>query len=195
MNLIEVEVKLKINSADEISAKLIDLGYKQSRILRETDVYFNAEDRDFRTTDEALRIRKVECLDDLPLIADGSAEDILTLLTYKGPKLDDISMTRKEIELIVEDFDAMSEILEALKFHPVRPVIKMRTEFLSEYVAACVDEVEGLGSYLELEVMVDKEDDREEALKLIDAELGKLGYSMNDTVTTSYLSMLEKKAD
>lgn len=192
--MIEVEVKLKIDNIDEISEKLLNQEYHKSRVVRETDVYFNAEDRDFRTTDEALRIRKVESLDDLPLIADGSTEDVLTLLTYKGPKLDDVSMTRKEIEIIVEDFDKMSAILESLRFHPVRPVVKCRTEFLSEYVAACVDEVEGLGSYLELEVMVDSEEDKAEALKLIEDELGKLGHSMDDTITTSYLSMLERKS-
>lgn len=190
--MIEIEVKLKINDRAELISKLVERGFKRSQNLKETDVYFNGIDRDLRDTDEALRIRITESLDGSCLIADGSPDDKLITLTYKGPKLDKVSMTRKELSVIVDDFDAMKEVLTELRYRPVSPVVKKRIEYFSETMTACVDNVEGLGDYLELEIIADSEDDREKSLKLIEEELISLGYSMDDTTTTSYLSMLEK---
>ncbi len=45
---------------------------------------------------------------------------------------------------------------------------------------------------LELEVLVDAEEKRPEALERIEGQLKKLGYSMGDTTRISYLSMLEE---
>ena len=47
--------------------------------------------------------------------------------------------------------------------------------------------------YLELEILTDTEEKRTEALKQIEDVLEALGYSMEDTTRTSYLSMLMKK--
>lgn len=52
--------------------------------------------------------------------------------------------------------------------------------------------MEGLGEYLELEILVEQEEDRQQALQQIEERLLSLGYSMQDTTRISYLSMLEK---
>ena len=57
-------------------------------------------------------------------------------------------------------------------------------------MTACVDQVTGLGDYLELEIMVETEAEREGALQRIENVLASLGYSMKDTTRHSYLSML-----
>jgi len=49
-----------------------------------------------------------------------------------------------------------------------------------------------LGEYLELEILVEQEEDRQQALQQIEERLLSLGYSMQDTTRISYLSMLEK---
>ena len=49
-----------------------------------------------------------------------------------------------------------------------------------------------MGEYLELEILVEQEDDRQQALQQIEERLLSLGYSMQDTTRISYLSMLEK---
>ena len=56
---------------------------------------------------------------------------------------------------------------------------------------ACLDEVEGLGSFLELEIMVEDEGNRPEALGRIEEILEKLGYTMKDTTRVSYLGQLQ----
>lgn len=62
-------------------------------------------------------------------------------------------------------------------------------------MTACVDTVNGLGEYLELEKLVASDEERSEALEEIEGMLNKLGYSMQDTTRTSYLSLLMKKKE
>lgn len=184
--MIEIEIKLKIDDKELLTRRLIDSGFRFDHKVRETDIYFNGNDHDFRVTDEALRIRRTEIL--------GEDSRPLTMLTYKGPKLDKVSMTRREIEVKIDDFEGMKDILLELKYRPVMPVIKTREYYKNDRMTALLDDVQGLGCFLELEILRDSEAEREEALKLIEEELNKLGYSMADTTTTSYLSILEKKS-
>jgi len=183
--VIEVEVKLKIDNPESLRSKLLSNGYKEFKKVLETDLYFNGNDHDFRKSDEALRIRKTQRID-------CDVEESKVSLTYKGPKLDKVSMSRTETELGIENFESMALILTSLGYKPVKPVVKTRTYFISDYVVAMLDNVELLGDYLELEVMAEEESDREEALELIKSQLETFGYSMSDTTRTSYLSMIEQ---
>lgn len=90
-----------------------------------------------------------------------------TQINFKGPKLD---------------------------FSPVASVIKLRKYLKCGRFTACLDQVEGLGDFLELEVIAEQESEREEILSRMEDLLAILGYHMSDTVQTSYLSMLQKKA-
>lgn len=189
--MIEVEVKLKIDSAESIEKKLIELGFKKGQTLQEIDYYYNGVDRDFRASGEALRLRLVESLDGSAVVADRPGEPLIQM-TYKGPKLDNVSMSRVEHQVNIDNFETMLSILSSLGYKPVEPVIKLRRELISEEICACVDTVDGLGDYLELEIMADEESQRENALDRISVVLKQLGYSISDTTTTSYLSMLEK---
>ena len=56
--MIEVEVKAKINSFDEIKDKLNDLGAIKVKTEHQEDRYFNITVVDFARIDEALRIRE-----------------------------------------------------------------------------------------------------------------------------------------
>lgn len=189
--MIEVEVKLKIDSAESIEKKLIELGFKKGQTLQEIDYYYNGVDRDFRASGEALRLRLVESLDGSAVVADRPGEPLIQM-TYKGPKLDNVSMSRVEHQVNIDNFETMLSILSSLGYKPVELVIKLRRELFSEEICACVDTVDGLGDYLELEIMADEESQRENALDKISVVLKQLGYSISDTTTTSYLSMLEK---
>ena len=184
--MIEVEVKLPINNCEYVIETLNNRCYTKCGRLREEDVYFNGPDRDYRKTDEALRLRKQDILE-------GDNVGSATYITYKGKKLDKVSMARKELETVIGDFEVMREILISLGYKPVTPVIKIREVYSKDYLTVCVDNVEGLGYYIELEVCVEDESGREQALELIKNELEMLGYSMQDTTRVSYLSMLESK--
>ena len=113
-------------------------------------------------------------------------------ITFKGSRCDDVSMTRPEYETLVEGPDEMKMILRALGYEPVEPaVIKERTLYVKGSVSACLDRVEGLGDFLELEIMSESES-KDDALDHLWEMLGLLGYSRNDTITVSYLTMLQR---
>lgn len=188
--MVEVEIKLKVDSADLIEKKLVELGFKKGQTLQEIDYYYNGVDRDFRESGEALRLRLTESLDGSALVADRPGEPLIQM-TYKGPKLDKVSMSRVEHQVNIDDFETMQSILSSLGYKPVMPVVKLRRELFGEAMTACVDTVDGLGDYLELEIIVDEENQREDALNKIADVLNKMEYSISDTTTISYLSMLE----
>lgn len=181
--MIEVEIKLPITDKAVIEAGLLKLDFALGHLVKESDTYFNSSVYDLREKDMALRVRKCEN------ITTGKSS---TVLTYKGPKLDDISMTRKELETEVADADVCEQILFGIGFQEMYPVRKLRQYYHYENVTACIDQVEKLGDFLELEVIVEKEEEREKALKQIENMLKALGHSREETTRTSYLSMLQK---
>ena len=181
---IEVEIKLKIKNKKQVIDSLKTIGFLEGRYVVETDTYYTSSHHDFAARGEALRIRKVE---------NPKSGKETCLITYKGAKLDQVSMTRQELETEVGDGETVRKILEIIGFCPVSPVEKQRLYLRKDNMTACLDEVKGLGNYLELEILTDTEEKRTEALKQIEDVLKVLGYSMKDTTRTSYLSMLMKK--
>lgn len=181
---IEVEIKVKIQNRKQILDSLKKIGFLENRCVIETDIYYNSKHYDFATLGEALRIRTVK---------DPESSKETSVITYKGAKLDQVSMPRQELETEVGDGETVRKILEHIGFCPVSPVEKKRLYLNKNNMTACLDNVKGLGDYLELEILTDMEEKRTEALKQIEDVLKALGYSMKDTTRTSYLSMLMKK--
>lgn len=177
----EVELKAALTEAlaGILPDRLAALGFVPGETVRETDLYFNGGDRDFRRTDEALRLRRV---------SSGGEENVL--LTYKGPKEDPRSNTRREYETTAGDPDTLRAILGALGFQPVFTVDKERRTFLRDGVTACLDQVEGLGSYLELERLLPDSGDRDAAVDGLLALLEDLGVSRQALERRSYLELL-----
>ena len=180
--MIEVEVKARINDINSCISTFLDNGFVKEKYVEEIDTYYNSKLHDFRENDEALRLRESKDL------VSGKKE---AFITYKGKKLDTVSMARKELESAVEMADVVKQILESIGFEPVIPVEKTRVSLVKGNITACIDDVKGLGGFLELEIIVKDESLRETALKDIEAVLGIAGLSMKDTVRKSYLSMLE----
>ncbi|MBP2201974.1 adenylate cyclase class 2 [Methanococcus voltae] len=195
--MIEVEIKVSLENKDieKIIADLKDIGFKKSGIKEQIDVYYNGIDRDFRETDEALRIRRSANLnEDLSVINEN------TYVTYKGKKLDKISKTRVEHETAVEDIDTMDNIFKSLGFKSVEPVRKVRkllrkvigaTE--DEYIEASIDKVDNVGQYLELEITVESFEQKDEALGKLFSVLEEIGIDKNNLELKSYLELRDEK--
>jgi adenylate cyclase class 2 len=128
------------------------------------DTYFSHPSRDFRKSDEALRIRKTS----------GIA------LTYKGPKKTSDLKTREEIEFTVPE-DAFV-LLERLGFKNAFTIRKTRKTYKLDGLTVCCDLVEGLGEYVEVEST-----DAGDRDKIMDV-LEKLG--VRDKATTKTYSEL-----
>jgi len=174
--MIEVEIKARapISAlADELSRR--GAGFEKTVV--QSDTYYNAPHRDFAVTDEAVRLRE----------QDGKA-----YLTYKGKKLDAKSKTRKEVEVGVSDRAKMEDILLSLGFRKTLDVVKTRGIYHYKGVEICLDRIEGLGEFVELESMADNAAEipqkRDELIALMH-ELGVEGGQIRE----SYLEMLLAK--
>ena len=110
----EVELKFPVADLPAFSRQLASQ-VSITPAQEETDVYFAHPSRDFARTDEALRLRRK-----------GDANYI----TYKGPKIDATTKTRREIELPLaagaESLASWTALLEAVGFRPVGEVRKSR---------------------------------------------------------------------
>ncbi len=169
--MIEIEVKVCARHAG-VKPHLLGMGATEVKVELHEDVYYNAPHRDFGVTDEALRIRSM----------DGTS-----YMTYKGKKLDRLSKTREEFETAVEGEQARS-ILEALGFVRSGVVRKRREVLKLEDITICLDRVEGLGEFLEVETVADSNiDGHRDALFVL---LEKIGIKKEASIRTSYLEML-----
>lgn len=181
--MIEVEVKIRVNDINSLISLFLDKGFERESYVEEIDTYYTSKFHDFKANDEALRIR-TSCN-----LVSGKIE---SFVTYKGKKLDDISMSRLELETGVMDAEVMDRIFTSIGLIPVTPVKKKRLSLTKGNITACIDDVEGLGGFLELEIIVEDESMRKSALADIEIILNTLGLCMADTIRTSYLSMLEE---
>lgn len=183
--MIEVEVKIPLKDIKDTEQRLINAGFSQVSMIRERDIYFTSEFHDFKALDEAMRIRTIE---------DCYWGGQTSVITFKGAKLDKISMSRPEYETSVGDDKTAIHILESIGFKSVPAVDKLRKILKRDNIEACLDTVTNLGDFLELEIMA-YEDQKDTALETIYSLMTELGFSENDTVTNSYLSMLCNERD
>ena len=177
--MIEIEIKAKIDDKNDALNKIKSLGASYSHSEEQEDIYFNAPDKDYRETDEALRIRLV------PI--DGEVKKILT---YIGPKIDSKSKTRKEIEVEVTDLDKMTDILIALGFKPSAIVSKVRRIFYYDEFTITLDKLEKIGYFMEIECMTNDEEDIEQTRDNIMELFKKMGITRGFE-RRSYLELLE----
>lgn len=142
----EIELKAQYDSSKrpELERYLTEEGFREVRRFTQQDEYFNHPERDFRITDEALRIRREQ----------HAGKAAYCSLTYKGPNTSHIGQSRRELETRVKDEQKMRQILQALGFHSVAEVKKRRKEYKKEDLTVCLDELTGLGSFLEIEVVL-----------------------------------------
>jgi len=179
----EVELKFRIADVSAIERRLATLGCPFASAEEQVDRYFAHPVRDFATTDEALRLRRV---------GDRVA------ITWKGPRVDATTKTRREIELplaIPADgataIARWTDLLEALGFRRVREVVKRRRTATvrrdGAEIEVALDLVTGLGDFVELEIRA-AEDGVDAARRRIEALARELGC--NAPERRSYLELL-----
>ncbi len=165
--MLEVEVKYAGADFAALERRLREWGAAEGTPRTDEDHYFNAPDRDFAATDEALRLRRI-----------GEQN----FVTYKGPKRDARTKTRTEIEVPVASGDAaaddFSRLLVHLGYRPVAVVRKARRTFHLHRdgfaLEVTLDDVEGVGRFAELEIQAPEEqlDAAREVVLRTAAELG-----------------------
>lgn len=167
--MLEVEVKLAMPNPKPLKARLKALKAKAQPAQDEADTFFQHPTRDFGTTDEALRLRRT-----------GQTME----LTYKGPRQAGRTKTRKEYNIPVGADP--TALLKALGFMPNFTLLKTRQRFTLDHVTVCIDDVEGLGSFVEVEALGE---DRKQAEAHVESALEALGLADVPREERSYLRM------
>lgn len=183
--MMEIEQKFRLRENESLEAALEGLGARSAGVEIEEDHYFNAPDRDFAKTGEALRIRR------------AGKENFLT---YKGPKVQQEVKIRKEIEIPIhpgtEGFENHESILKALGYKFVAVVRKKRQcwklNVQSFEITLCLDDVENLGRFMEVEIIAGEE--KLEAAATAVRQVA-LSLGLSSLETRSYLRMVLEKGN
>lgn len=142
----EIEIKIPLNASfsplDVISNLLHEFG-NSSEQINQIDYYFSSPIHDFAITDEAVRLRQIQT----------ESGDEKIELTYKGPKKGKSMKIREEITIKTFDSTNVKKFLQCLGFNLFAVVKKKRMNWFVNNFVISVDEVEGLGSFLEIEKM------------------------------------------
>ena len=132
----EVEVKLKCDDPVVLDNLRDKLPSSPWMVEDHEDIYFNSPEG--------------TCL----RVGSGRAENGDKRVTFKShSKIVDGVKTRRELEFDVnsEGFDALKEVFVGLGFPETITVKKTRASYLHESATVCIDNVDGLGYFVEIE--------------------------------------------
>lgn len=173
----EIEVKLKTNGLESLEKKLIEKGCVLSSPTSQHDIVYSrggtSEWEQSKEGDIILRIRK----------QDNKAE--FNLKQQKTSELDNL-----EYETKVDDPEALHQILLTLGWKPEVEVKKIRQKGkLGEY-EVCLDNVEQLGTYVELEKLTSDDADPNKTQEELLQVLESFGVSRSNLEVRGYDTMI-----
>jgi len=174
--MLEVELKVRIPSLDPVREELVRKRAEFLKKVHEHDIYYNAPHRDFGQTDEAVRVRYT---------------DDHAVVTYKGPKIKKFGLkAREELNFAVESGETFETLLDRLGFTRTLEVNKWRETWKLGTATVSLDTVDGLGTFAEIEVITENENDNPTGLiEMIAKEIGVEG----EPILASYLELLLAK--
>ncbi len=132
----EVEVKYRCGDLGAVKERLRELGAEPLGRVEMRDTYYQHPCWDFAERDEALRLREYQ----------GAC-----IVTYKGPRRGGWAKAREEIEFRASSCRDAHSLLLRLGFRPVATIVKRREFYALWGTEVAVDQVEGLGGFVEVE--------------------------------------------
>ncbi|XP_006621191.1 uncharacterized protein LOC102674048 [Apis dorsata] len=170
-----IEIKAKIDNPELKISRIVQLTKDNGIIMKQHDTFF-------KVAEGRLKLRKFE---------DGSGE----LIYYKrsnvfGPKLCDY-------EKVALDENACSGIANILieSNGSVGIVKKTRKLYMIDQTRVHIDDVEGLGNFLELEVILNDDQDIESGEKIAQDLMSKLDIKSEDLIANAYIDLLSKSIE
>jgi len=189
--IIEVEVKVPLTDLHKVEESLRAGGSLRLNSETQYDEYYDHPCKSFKTTDEAVRLRR-RVPSGSKKTARGEARSIVEL-TYKGPRVDSKSKSRTEISLVVNSLEDARLFLERLEFRYVATIVKRRVFYKVGDATASLDDVEGVGLFLEIEKLVKSSSDFEKARDEVLRLVGSLGLDPSISIRDSYLDLFMRK--
>lgn len=180
----EIEVKVKTKDNDEVIRQLEAAGCIFADAIHQDDVTYAStkESMDaFMRSKVFVRIRQIM-----------GGDTIFTV------KFDDqrhvLGMAAIEHEVKVSSAEELEQMLLLMGFKKIVRVQKMRRKTTYKEYEICVDDVEELGSYMEIEKLADKDADPRAVHEELVGVLETLGIDLGGRVSKGYdMLMLEKE--
>lgn len=175
----EIELKFRIENLDKLVQKLIDLECEISdyKIQNDTIYVANLDNTESIEGSIFLRVRKVN--DQVELTLKKQSANI---------------SESQEIEFRVSNYDKANDFLKVLGYKEWVRVNKKRRTTKIDDINICLDEVERLGSFVELEYLVSDDDSNNYEDKLLDLAK-KIDINPSNLVNSHYDTMIARLKD
>jgi len=165
-----IEIKAKIDNIDTFKELVLKLCTEPGKVLQQHDTFFNTPNGRLK-----LRVQPHPSLKEL-IYYDRPDQE--------GPKLSNFS------KYIPDDAESLKEVLR--QCYGIRGIVeKTRTLYMYGQTRIHVDEVVGLGSFMELEVVLRDDQSIDEGTEIANDLMLKL--NVHELLTNAYIDMLEKK--
>ncbi|MDX2128147.1 MAG: class IV adenylate cyclase [Chloroherpetonaceae bacterium] len=176
-----IEIKARIGSLSKSKDDLIDL-FKRNAIDISPETHFSIFQRDifFRSEKGRLKAR---------VINNHSAE-LIFYVRENSPQSKLSTYWRSPLQ----DFASMEQILTELH-GKLGEVSKAREVYLFKNTRIHLDQVAGLGDFLELEVVLKPEETEEEGHQTVAWFMQQLGINPSDLLSKSYFEMLSEHSN
>ncbi|MCC8089516.1 MAG: class IV adenylate cyclase [Rikenellaceae bacterium] len=172
----EVELKVKIDDYDSMEDALSRIGCVWEKTCRQADKIYYRPGRMEKKEEQTLFFR----------IRSENDKHILTLKQI----LDNTEVI--EYESAVENRQDVENMLYLLGFEDYVTVIKTRKTGMADGITVCMDKVEELGSFMELEKVVALDEERESAREELRCFLNRLGVGMEQVCDKRYHTMMRE---
>lgn len=170
----EIEIRAKIKNQNEIKKKLQGLGAKLIKDTKQIDKYFG----------EMSLYRKIGYSFLMRVRKEGNK----TFLTYKGAKMNKDGIW-EEYEFSINDSKAAEAMLKDMGLEKITEIRKKRTEYKLNGLTICLDAIEGLGNFVEIESKTNNSLGKNKLEMLAK----KLNIEKDQIVHKGYLTMLLSK--
>lgn len=172
----EIELKFQVDNFDKIKSILANNHEKISEEYHQSDTIYVSDLNDTESKEGSLwlRVRKVN-------------DKVEMNLKKQSAK----KMESEEIEFEVSDYDLANRFLKTLGYQEWVSVNKIRTYSKYENVNICMDEVERLGCFIELELLIDENDDKDYESILLEYA-NKMGIDTDKRINSHYDTMISE---
>ena len=181
----EIEIKVRLQDKEGLLAVLAGKGVALGEPVHQRDQVFGlpGEAGGDGNTVPWLRVRT-------ETHRQGENETKRTLFTLKRSVTGQLDSIERETE--VSDPDVMIAIVKELGFVPFSDLSKIRQTGKLDDIEVCIDSVEGLGDFMELERLADENADPAAITDDLWRIMAELGISHQDEVTDGYDILMKK---
>jgi len=179
----EIEVKAKLGDEEKVTSELKKLGAVFSEPIKQIDTVYTkiiGDVEEYLKNDHFVRIRE--------------RSDGRFIFTVKVPKAARENLAKTEHETEVKDAKELEQCLFLMGYKTSNKVTKIRRSCKIKDYEICLDEVEELGTFVEIEKMVkDEEISDQDVLNELKNFLFSLGVERESEVRKGYdILMIEK---